>query len=64
VLTAVIAIIAEGATLFCTLWIRYLAQYLVKPESDLREAAMLVGVYAVAMLIGSFFRNFSVYYGY
>ena len=50
--------------MFCTLWIRYLAAYLIKPESDFREAAMLLGIYAAAMFGGSLFRNFSVFYGY
>lgn len=44
--------------------IRYLAQYLKKPENDLQEAAILVGLFSASTIIASLFRNFYIYYGY
>lgn len=58
------AFCAEANTLFSTFMIRYLAQYLKKPEDDAEEAAILVGLFSAATILGSIFRNFYIYYGY
>ena len=44
--------------------IRYLSEYLLKEESDLKEASILVALFSVSLLCGSLLRNFYIYYGY
>ena len=63
-MTGFIAFTAEVFQLGSTFLIRYLARYLAKPESDMAEAAILVGGFSLAVIIATLFRNFYIYYGY
>lgn len=44
--------------------IRFLSEYLLKEESDLKEASILVTLFSVSLLCSSLLRNFYIYYGY
>ena len=44
--------------------IRYLADYLVKPDNDLQEAFLLVLIFSLSVFIGCLIRNFYIYQGY
>lgn len=61
---SLLALIAESFSLVSTFSIKYLAVYIVKEEQDMLEAAILVAIFSVSILLGSLFRNFYIYYGY
>ena len=44
--------------------IRFLSDYLLKEESNLKEASILVALFSVFILCSSLLRNFYIYYGY
>ena len=44
--------------------IRFLSEYLLKKESDMKEASALVALFSVSLVCGSLLRNFYIYYGY
>ena len=44
--------------------IKFLAEYLIKEESDFSEASILVALFSFFLLLGTLLRNFYLYYGY
>jgi len=59
-----ITFLAEMCTLASIYTIRYLAQYLMKEESNRTEAAVLLVIFCVSTFAGALLRNFYIYLGY
>lgn len=61
---AILTFLAEVSTLLSIFMIKFLAEYLIKEESDLSEASILVALFSFFLLLGTLLRNFYLYYGY
>ena len=61
---AILTFLAEISTLLSIFMIKFLAEYLIKEESNLSEATILVALFSFFLLLGTLLRNFYLYYGY
>ena len=57
------SLLAEGSTLISIVMIRYLAEYLTKPEHDVEEEVILVSIFSCATIIASLARNYFFFLG-
>lgn len=62
--TAILALLAEGSTLLSIVMIRFMAQYLAKPENNTKEAVVLVTIFCTATIVASLVRNFYYFHGF
>ena len=61
---AFIAFVAEICTLYSIYMIKFLAEYLLKEESELQRSTVLVVTFTLSLIISALLRNFYIYYGY